>query len=42
VLNKALREESDEIPVVAKYATTATDGKRYYTEHYNLGIVGRF
>jgi hypothetical protein len=42
LLNKALREELDEIPVVAKYATTATDVKRYNTEHYNLGIVGRF
>ena len=49
-ISNALREELAEnllqsgssVAVVAKYATTATDGKRYYTEHYNLGIVGRF
>ena len=38
-INNALREELDGIPVVAKFATTATDGKRYNTEHYNLDMI---
>ena len=35
----ARREELDGIPVVAKYATTAADGKTYQVEHYNLDMV---
>ncbi|MDR1189782.1 MAG: virulence RhuM family protein [Bifidobacteriaceae bacterium] len=35
----ALREELAGIPVVAKYATTAADGKTYQVEHYNLDMV---
>ena len=38
-INNALREELDGIPVVAKFATTATDGKQYNTEHYNLDMI---
>ena len=38
-INNALREELEGIPVVAKFATTATDGKRYNTEHYNLDMI---
>ena len=38
-INNALREELAGIPVVAKFATTATDGKRYNTEHYNLDMI---
>ncbi|WDH78778.1 virulence protein RhuM/Fic/DOC family protein [Microbacterium esteraromaticum] len=35
----ARREELDGMAVVAKFATTATDGKVYQTEHYNLDMV---
>ena len=35
----ALREELAGIPVVAKFATTAADGKTYQVEHYNLDMV---
>ncbi|MRG60942.1 hypothetical protein GE115_13860 [Agromyces sp. CFH 90414] len=35
----ARREELVDIPVVAKFATTAADGKSYLTEHYNLDMV---
>lgn len=35
----ARREELDGIAVVAKYATTAADGKTYQVEHYNLDMV---
>lgn len=39
-INNALREElSEENSVVAKFATTASDGKTYMTEHYNLDVV---
>ena len=38
-INNALKEELDNVPVVAKFATTATDGKRYNTEHYNLDMI---
>ena len=39
-INNALREElSDENGVVAKFATTAADGKTYMTEHYNLDVI---
>lgn len=38
-INNALAEELDGISVVAKFATTAADGKTYQTEHYNLDMV---
>lgn len=38
-INNALKEELDNVPVVAKIATTAADGKVYQTEHYNLDMV---
>lgn len=36
-ISNALKEELLDIPVVAKFATTATDGKVYQVEHYNIG-----
>lgn len=38
-INNALSEELRDIPVVAKFATTAADGKTYQTEHYNLDMI---
>ena len=38
-INNALKEELNDIPVVAKFATTATDGKTYQMEYYNLDMV---
>ncbi len=38
-VNNALSEELDGISVVAKFATTAADGKTYQTEHYNLDMI---
>ena len=38
-INNALKEELDGLPVVAKFATTASDGKTYQVEHYNLEMV---
>ena len=38
-INNALREELKGLAVVAKFATTATDGKTYQVEHYNLDII---
>ncbi len=39
-INNVLKEElSEEKAVVAKFATTAADGKKYMTEHYNLDVV---
>ena len=38
-IDNALREELEGIPVVAKFATTATDGKTYQVEHYNLEMI---
>lgn len=35
----ALKEELEGIPVVAKFATTATDGKTYKVEYYNIEMV---
>ena len=34
-----LTEELQGIPVVAKFATTATDGKTYQVEYYNLDVI---
>jgi hypothetical protein len=38
ILN-ALKEELRSISVVAKFATTATDGKIYQVEYYNLEMI---
>lgn len=38
-INNALKEELAGFPVVAKFATTATDGKTYQVEYYNLDVV---
>ena len=37
-INNALKEECND-SVVAKFATTAADGKVYQTEHYNLDMI---
>ena len=37
-INNALREELDN-SVVANFATTASDGKRYNVEHYSLDMI---
>ena len=39
-INNALKEElADDNTVVAKFATTATDGKKYQVEYYNLDMI---
>lgn len=38
-INNALSEELLDFPVVAKFATTAADGKTYQVEHYNLEMI---
>ena len=39
-INNALKEElKDDNSVVAKFATTASDGKTYQVEHYNLDMI---
>jgi len=38
-INNALREELESIPVIAKFATTASDGKTYQVERYNLDMI---
>ena len=39
-INNALKEElQDDNSVVAKFATTATDGKTYQVEYYNLDMI---
>jgi hypothetical protein len=38
-INNAIREELKSIPVIAKFATTAADGKTYQVEHYNLDMI---
>jgi hypothetical protein len=38
-INNALKEELSEFSVVANFATTATDGKTYQVEHYNLDMI---
>lgn len=37
-INNALKEELDD-SVVANFATTAADGKKYQVEHYNLDMI---
>lgn len=34
-----LREELNELSVVAKFATTASDGKTYQVDYYNLDVI---
>lgn len=38
-INNALHEELEENSVVANFATTAADGKKYNTDHYNLDMI---
>ena len=39
-INNALKEElSEDNSVVAKFATTAADGKTYQVEYYNLDMI---
>jgi hypothetical protein len=38
-VNNALNEELRDIQVVAKFATTAADGKTYQVEHYSLDMI---
>lgn len=38
-IKNALKEELCDIPVVAKFATTAADGKTYQVEYYNLDMI---
>lgn len=39
-INNALKEElSGQNTVVAKFATTVSDGKKYMVEHYNLDVI---
>jgi len=38
-LNNALKEELFGLPVVAKFATTGSDGKIYQVEHVNLDMI---
>ena len=38
-INNALNEELSGLEVVANFATTASDGKTYLVEHYNLEMI---
>ncbi|WP_294470725.1 RhuM family protein [uncultured Bacteroides sp.] len=38
-INNAKKEELEGIPVVAKFATTASDGKSYQVEYYNIEMI---
>ena len=38
-INNALNEELEGLPVVAKFATTASDGKVYQVEYYNIEMI---
>ena len=38
-VNNALKEELNGYPVVAKFATTASDGKTYQMDYYNLDMI---
>ena len=38
-ISNVVNEELKGLSVVAKFATTASDGKVYQTEHYNLDMI---
>jgi len=38
-IKKALEEELQDYPVVANFATTASDGKTYSVDYYNLDMI---
>lgn len=38
-INNALKEELDGLSVIAKFATTASDGKTYQVEYYNIELI---
>lgn len=38
-INNALKEELEGLSVVAKFATTASDGKTYQMEYYNIEVI---
>ena len=38
-INNALREELNGLSVVANFATTASDGKTYQVDYYNLDVI---
>lgn len=38
-INNALKEELEGMSVIAKFATTATDGKIYNVDYYNLEMI---
>ena len=38
-VNNAIGEELDGLPVVAKFATTAADGKTYMVDYYDLDVI---
>ena len=38
-INNALKEELDGLSVVANFATTASDGKTYQVEYYNIEMI---
>lgn len=38
-ISNALNEELEGLPVIAKFATTAADGKTYQVEYYNIEMV---
>ena len=38
-VSNALKEELHSVPVIAKFATTAGDGKVYQVEYYNLDMI---
>ena len=38
-IGNVLKEELAGLSVIAKFATTASDGKTYQTEHYNLDMI---
>jgi hypothetical protein len=38
-ISNVLKEELKDLPVVAKFATTAADGKTYNVEHYSLDMI---
>ena len=38
-VNNAIREELDGLPVIAKFATTAADGKTYMVDYYDLDVI---